>query len=95
MADRTFSSDQRSNLADKGAAMPDGSYPIPDKDALRRAIQSFGRAPAEKKAAVKAHIIKRAKALGATDALPDDWNVTASSVPTPNLDRLVAKLSGR
>lgn len=51
--------------------MPDGSFPIPDKDALRRAIQSIGRA--KNPDAVKRHIKKRAKALGATDMLPDDW----------------------
>jgi len=53
--------------------MPDGSYPIPDKDALRRAIQAIGRAPEEKRAAVKAHIKRRAKALGAMDMVPDGW----------------------
>lgn len=74
LASRTFSSDTREKYADKGTAMDDGSYPIPDKDALRRAIQSFGRAPENKKAAVKAHIKRRAKALGATDLIPDDWN---------------------
>jgi hypothetical protein len=73
LADRKFPADTRSKLASKGSAMPDGSYPIPDKDALRRAISSFGRAPADKKAAVKAHIKRRAAALGATDMLPEDW----------------------
>lgn len=73
LSSREFSGKQRDNLANKGEAMPDGSYPIPDKDALKRAIQSFGRAKPEQKDAVKAHIKKRAKALGATDLLPDDW----------------------
>jgi hypothetical protein len=70
-APREFSDERRQDLASSGVAMPDGSYPIPDKDALRRAIQSYGRA--KDPAAVKAHIIKRAKALGATDMLPEDW----------------------
>ncbi len=70
-APRTFSDTSREKMADKGVAMPDGSYPIPDKGALRRAIQSFGRA--KDPAAVKQHIIKRAKALGATDMLPEGW----------------------
>lgn len=70
-AAREFSDTTREKLADKGVAMPDGSYPIPDKDALRRAIASFGRA--KNAAAVKKHIIRRAKALGATDMLPEDW----------------------
>jgi hypothetical protein len=73
LADRTFNQASRDKMASKGTAMPDGSFPIPDKDALRRAIQSFGRAKASAKAAVKAHIKRRAKALGATDMLPSDW----------------------
>jgi hypothetical protein len=70
-AAREFSTERRQALADEGVAMPDGSYPIPDKDALRRAIQSYGRA--KNPDAVKQHIIKRAKALGATSMLPEDW----------------------
>jgi hypothetical protein len=70
-APREFSDARRQTLADSGAAMPDGSYPIPDKDALRRAIASYGRA--KDPAAVKAHIIKRARALGATSMLPEAW----------------------
>ena len=66
-----FSDTSREKMAGRGVAMPDGSYPIPDKDALRRAIASYGRA--SDPAAVKRHIIKRAKALGATDMLPEDW----------------------
>lgn len=73
LASRKFSSDKREKLADEGKAMPDGSYPIPDKDALRRAIQSIGRAPEGKRGKVKAHIKKRARALGATDLIPEDW----------------------
>jgi hypothetical protein len=70
-APRTFPQEKRDQFADRGIAMDDGSYPIPDKDALQRAIQSYGRA--KDPAAVKRHIMKRARALGATDLLPDDW----------------------
>jgi hypothetical protein len=71
LAPRQFSSETRDKLAKRNVAMPDGSFPIPDKDALRRAIQSIGRA--KDPAAAKRHIVKRAKALGATDMLPDGW----------------------
>lgn len=67
MAD--FSSKQRDKLADSGAAMPDGSFPIRNTQDLRNAIQAFGRA--QNKAAVARHILKRARALGATALLPD------------------------
>ena len=71
LATREFPAKARDKMASKGVAMPDGSFPIPDKDALRRAIQSIGRA--KNPAAAKAHIKKRAAALGATDMLPEDW----------------------
>lgn len=70
---RDFSTDVRQKYAKSGIALPDGSYPIPDKDALRRAVQAFGRAKPGQRAAVRRHIIKRARALGATDLLPEDW----------------------
>jgi len=80
---REFSDDKRQELASKGKAMPDGSYPIETKADLANAIQSYGRASDPK--AVKAHIITQAKALGASDDLPEDWKDAESlstAVPT-------------
>jgi hypothetical protein len=71
LAARKFSSNSRDKMGKSGVAMPDGSFPIPDKDALRRAIQAIGRA--KNPAAAKAHIKKRAKALGASDMIPSNW----------------------
>lgn len=68
---RDYDADTRKKYAKEGVAMADGSYPIPDKDALGDAIQAFGRS--KNKAATKRHIVKRARALGAMDALPDKW----------------------
>jgi hypothetical protein len=51
--------------------MPGGRFPIRNKADLENAIQAYGRA--NDKPAVKAWIIKRAKALGLTDILPDKW----------------------
>jgi hypothetical protein len=53
-----------------------GAFPIKDKADLRRAVRAFGRA--KDKAKAKAHIIRRARALGAVSMLPDTWAVTAS-----------------
>jgi hypothetical protein len=64
LAARNFPTKARKKYADKGVARPDGSFPIPDADALRRAVQSIGRAKPEDRAAIRAHIRKRAKALG-------------------------------
>ena len=68
---REFTDKQRQDAADKGQAMPDGSYPIKSKQDLKNAIQASGRA--KNQAAVKRHIKRRAAALGATDMLPDNW----------------------
>ena len=73
IAKREVSAEERQRLADRGAAMPDGSYPIANVSDLKNAIQAFGRA--KNPSAVKKHIIRRARALNALDVLPDEWNV--------------------
>jgi len=70
---RDVSDKERQALAARGAAMPDGSYPIANVSDLKNAIQAFGRA--KNPAAVKKHIIRRARALHALDVLPEEWNV--------------------
>ena len=70
---REFSDEKRQELADKGHAMPDGSFPIENITDLHNAIQSIGRSKNYNK--TKAHIISRAKDLEATNILPDDWKV--------------------
>lgn len=72
---RQVSAEEREELAKRGAAMPDGSYPIASEQDLRNAIHAFGRA--KNKEAVRQHIIKRAKALGLTRLLPSTWDVKA------------------
>lgn len=62
---RAFSDDKRQALAKTGAALPDGSYPIENMADLKNAMQAFGRADAGERPKVKAHILKRAKALDA------------------------------
>ena len=68
---RVFSDKERSQLADTGAAMPDGSFPIKTEEDLRNAIQAHGRA--KNPEAAKKHIIERAHALGAASLLPAEW----------------------
>ena len=69
---RERSTATRERMAEAGTAMPDGSYPIANAADLRNAIQSVGRA--KNYAAAKAHIIRRAKALGMLNMLPSEWN---------------------
>lgn len=73
----TFSADQRKKYANQGIAMPDGSFPIPNTSSLQDAIHAVGRARPNTeahRAKVRRHIIKRARALGATGQIPDNWN---------------------
>ena len=68
---RTFTQAQRDSAASSGHALPDGSYPIESEQDLRNAIQAIGRAKDPAKA--KAHIKKRARALGLSDLIPEGW----------------------
>ena len=61
--------------AEQGVAMPDGSYPIRSAKDVENAVRDYFRTG--KKPDVKAHIIARAKAIGAGSALPDDWKESA------------------
>ncbi len=68
---RDFNASDRKRLAGEGKALPDGSFPIENEEDLHNAVRLAGHA--KDKAAAKKHIIARAKAMGATGALPDDW----------------------
>jgi hypothetical protein len=76
MKKREFNTDERKKAAESGAALPDGSFPIQNASDLENAVHAYGRAKDKSKA--KAHIIARAKALGATDKLPDGWGKAMS-----------------
>ena len=67
---RTFTAEQRRNMASSGQAMSDGSFPIANRGDLMNAIQAFGRS--KDKSATAKHIRSRAKSLGLTDLLPSE-----------------------
>jgi hypothetical protein len=69
--EREFSDEKRKELASKGLAMPDGSFPIETPKDLENAIKAHGRATHP--GTVKEFIMKRAKALGKESLIPDDW----------------------
>jgi DNA-binding ferritin-like protein len=79
---KIFTADERKKLAKDGKAMRDGSYPIRNKSDLKNAIRAYGRA--KSKAAAKRHIIKRARALGETELIPQEWNFSDVSVEDLN-----------
>ncbi len=68
ISEREVSAEEREKLADKGYALPDGSFPIANVEDLKNAIKAYGRA--KDQAAAAKHIAKRAKALGAEDLIP-------------------------
>ena len=55
----------------EGKALPDGSFPIRNREDLKDAIQSYGRA--NDKAEAKRWIRRRARELNAEKDLPEDW----------------------
>ena len=63
--------EQRRKLADQGKALPNGSFPIRNRQDLQDAIQSYGRA--KNKAEAKRWIKRRARELNAEKELPEDW----------------------
>lgn len=68
---RDFSTEKRKGMAKKGTALPDGSFPIANAEDLENAIRLAGKA--KNPAAARAHIRKRAKALGLGSKIPDSW----------------------
>jgi len=67
---------ERKELAREGEALPDGSFPIANVQDLKNAIRAVGRA--KDPAAAKAHIKRRAKALGQSKLIPDTWKAAAT-----------------
>lgn len=62
---------ERRKLAEQGKALPDGSFPIRDREDLKDAIRSYGRA--NDKAEARRWIERRARELNAEDELPEGW----------------------
>lgn len=77
-----YNADQLKAMLAKGHAIAneDGapSYPIEDEEDLKRAIKAVGRGGGSHNK-IRAYIIKRAKALGKSDLIPDDWSTSGAS----------------
>jgi 2'-5' RNA ligase len=78
----SYSTEERAKLAGEGKAIPvkegdkivGGRYPIKTVADLENAISAFGRGKG--KPEIKAHIVSRAKGLGATAKLPEGWTTS-------------------
>ena len=56
--------------------MPDGSYPTPDCDALRRAFEAYGRETGTR-AALRRYLVRRKAELGCPRVdVPETWRMT-------------------
>jgi hypothetical protein len=73
---KDLDSAERRKLADEGKALPDGSFPIRNREDLRDAVQSFGRA--KDKAEAKRWIKKRARELRGEKDLPEACGKSSS-----------------
>lgn len=71
LSKKDYSDDERKEMAAKGEAKKDGSYPIKTAKDVGNAVADWYRSKGS--ASDKRHIIKRAKSIGATDQLPADW----------------------
>ena len=74
---REFSASERRLHAKEGNALPDGSYPIPDKDALRRAA-ILARSGHGNVAGARQLIARRAREMGVKNPLDKDDKVKKS-----------------
>ncbi|MEU6573716.1 hypothetical protein [Streptomyces sp. NPDC046805] len=73
----------RRYCASEGWALPDGSYPIRPADLhgredLHRAIHAVGRGRRDPHDMIRRHIMERARALGLSEEIPEDWNPDGS-----------------
>ena len=73
-----ISREVRQKLAKEGKALPDGSYPITNVDSLKDSIQAYGRGKPSKRAAIRRHIMKRARVLDRADLIPEKWKAMSS-----------------
>jgi hypothetical protein len=75
-----MSTADREKAAKRGQAMAGGRFPIKNRGDLENAIRAVGRAKGgeEGRQAVRRFIVKRAKALGMQNLIPDTWNSDGS-----------------
>jgi|SRR6185437_1812219 len=73
-----YNSHQLEDLKTKGHTLPGTtSYPINDAEDLANAIKAVGRGGADHDA-IRKYIMGRAKAMGRTQDIPDDWSSDGS-----------------
>lgn len=66
-----WTEEKRAEAAKTGVALPNGQYPIEDREDLRKSLAAYGRA--RDPIAAKRHIMRRASIIGELGMIPDDW----------------------
>lgn len=66
---------ERAAAADRGEAMPDGSYPTRNTRELRDAFTAYGRETPDKRPELRRYLVRRAVRLGRPDLIPDTWKI--------------------
>jgi hypothetical protein len=80
---QAISAAEREAAAKRGHAMPDGSFPIRNRTELESAIKLNGSSKTYSRGRIRAHIKRRAAALGLSSLIPEEWSV---SQETPVVD---------
>lgn len=69
---------ERKAAVAKGQALPEsdgpGRYPVRNEADLKRAIRAVGRSTKSSHSVVRKFIMRRARALGLSQLIPDTWN---------------------
>jgi len=84
---------ERKDLAEKGQALSDGSFPIRNEEDLKNAISSYGRSKKGDRAKVRRHIIKRARQLNKGKMIPDNWKTASIEEFETRLDSMRSKIA--
>ena len=85
-----YTAEDKKTMLKNGQAMKnangDASYPIADEEDLDKAIHAVGRGGSDHDS-IRKHIIARAKALGLSSKIPDNWNSDGSMKAESNSAR--------
>lgn len=71
MRESNYTDAERQEMAKRGEARPDGSLPLRTREDVENAVKAW---PLTSDPDDRAHICRRAKAIGAVDLLPADWH---------------------
>ena len=82
---------ERKDLAEKGQALEDGSFPIRNAEDLKNAVSAYGRAKEGKRASVQRFIMKRARQLKRPDLVPTEWKEAANAEFNAKIEAMRSK----